>query len=172
MQEILSLMLPEIDQLQELDKVLFALMGKNTSLGQDILAQIVRDYLGLENPDKPDFAHFVVSQGYVSRQEMYRLVRARNFALLRKEDKRIGRRLFRRGFLSASDLNEALEFQKQIFKALGDIKRLHDILLEEKKVSKEEVHQVWQEYRHYLQRQGQAPAEPHTDPHLLKRGGR
>jgi len=163
-------MLPLYDQLSHRDQVLVALILKNSELGDEVVNRVIEQF-NVKPEDSTDLAHFFVELGHFTRTEMYQLVKARNFALLRREDKRVGRRAVRKGYITRSEVNKELDFQKQLFKALGDIKRLHDILLEEGKLSVEQVNEVWSEYREFLRRRGEKPEEARTDPNLLKRRG-
>lgn len=164
-------MLSYQDQLSHHDQVLVSLILKNTKLGEQLVESIVVDWLNQDFNSRPDLAHYLVNLGHLSRTEMYRLVKARNFALLRKEDKRIARRAVRKGHISRTKVNEALDFQKQLFKALGDIKRLHEILVDDGSLTRAQVNDIWAEYRDYLHRRGERPAEAKTDSSLLKKQG-
>lgn len=158
-------------KLSHRDKVLAALIVKNSKLGETLVEDALAQYAAQPAGQAQDLAHFFVALGHFSRTEMYRLVKARNFALLRKEDRRIARRAVRKGYLLRTQILEALDFQKQLFKALGDIKRLHDILVEDGKLTQAQVNEIWAEYREYLKRRGERPEEARTDPSLLKRQG-
>ncbi len=162
---------PLLDQLTSHDQVLVALIVKNTQLGQEPVEAVVSEYLAGDPEQRTDLAHFFIERGYLSRTEMFRLVRARNFALLRKEDKRIARRAVRRGFLTRNKVAEALEFQKQLFKALGDIKRLHEIFVDDGSLSKDLAQQLWSEYKEFLGRKGEHQTEARTDPSLMRKPG-
>ncbi|MCA8938873.1 MAG: hypothetical protein KDB07_03660 [Planctomycetes bacterium] len=160
-----------LDQLSTYDSVLVALVLKNSSLNQSQVDEAVLGFLAADEDTRADLAHRFVELGLLSRTEMYRLVKARNFALLRKEDKRIARRAVRKGYISRTRINDALIFQKQLFKAIGNIKRLHEILIDDGSLSREQVNAIWAEYREYLHRRGERPAEARTDPALLKKQG-
>lgn len=157
--------------LSHMDRVLVALIAKNTPIGDDRVAAIVAEWEAEPNAQDLDLAHYFVEKGHVTRTQMYKLVKARNFALLRKEDKRIARRAVRKGLITRTQVNEALVFQKQLFRALGDIKRIEDILIDDSKLSRDQVNEIWREYREYLARFGEKPVLAQTDPTLLKRQG-
>lgn len=164
-------MLPIIEQLSHHDQVLIALILKNTRLGEGLVESLLMDWLNQPIGTRPDLAHHLVNLGHLSRTEMYRLVKARNFALLRKEDKRIARRAIRKSYITRTKINEALDFQRQLFKALGDIKRLHEILIDDGSLTRAQVNEVWAEYRQFLHRRGERPAEAKTDSSLLSKQG-
>lgn len=154
--------------LSSADQVLVALIVKNTDLGEESVHEIVSQW---ESDKSSDLAHWLVEKEHLSRTQVYKLVKARNFALLRKEDKRIVRRIVRKGYISRGDMNEALDFQKQLYRALGDIKRLQDVLVDDNKLTQDQVDEVWTEYREYLKRRGERPVVARTDPSLLKKQG-
>jgi hypothetical protein len=166
-----TVMLSYESQLSSPDQVLVALIAKNTELGEALVERAVGEWLALDPTTRSDVAHFFVNRGHLSRTEMYRLVRARNFALLRKEDRRLARRAVRKGYLSRTKVAEALEFQKQLFKALGDIKRLHEIFIDDGSLTREAATELWDEYRDFLKRRGEHTTEARTDPTLMKRPG-
>lgn len=153
------------------DELLIAIILKNTKVTQAQVDQALGDCQSAKNEGRDlDLAHAILNRNWLTRAELYKLVKARNFALMRQEDKRLGRRAFRKGYITQTQLDEALAFQRQLFKALGDIKRLESILLDDGHISAEQVREIWAEYTSYLKRSGEAPIEPKTDPSLLKRG--
>lgn len=159
------------DQLTNPDQVLVALILKNTALGQPLIDGVISDYLASDPVARADLAHHFVKLGHLSRTEMFKLVKARNFALLRKEDRRIARRAVRKGYITRTKVGEALDFQKQLFKALGDIKRLHEILIDDGSLSKEHVAELLAEYRVFIARRGESSTQTRTDPSLLRKPG-
>jgi hypothetical protein len=153
------------------DELLIAIILKNTKVSQAQVDQALADCQAAKGEGRDlDLAHAILSRGWLTRAELYKLVKARNFALMRQEDKRLGRRAFRKGYITKTQLDEALAFQRQLFKALGDIKRLESILLDDGHITPEQVREIWAEYTGFLKRQGEPPIEPKTDPSLLKRG--
>jgi hypothetical protein len=166
-----AVMLSPESQLSHQDEVLVALLAKNTELGQELVDATVAQWLALDVARRGDLPHFFVNRGLCSRTEMFHLVKARNFALLRREDKRIARRAVRKGYLSRNKVEEGLDFQKQLFKALGDIKRLHEIFVDDGSLTREQVGEILDEYRQFLHRRGEEHHEARTDPTLLKKQG-
>lgn len=164
-------MLSYTDQLSNADQVLVALILKNTTLGQALVDGALSEFLTQDSTTRVDLAHFFVNKGILSRTEMYRLVKARNFALIRKDDRRIARRAVRKGYITRTKVGEALDFQKQLFKALGDIKRLHEIFVDDGSMSKEQVAELLTEYRSFLNRRGEQLTNTRTDPSLLRKQG-
>jgi len=164
-------MLSYTDQLTNADQVLVALILKNTTLGQALVDSTLIEFLAQDPANTVDMAHFFVNKGHLSRTEMYRLVKARNFAMIRKDDRRIARRAVRKGFITRTKVSEALDFQKQLFKALGDIKRLHEIFVDDGSMTKEQVADVLVEYRSFLTRRGEQLANTRTDPSLMRKQG-
>jgi hypothetical protein len=158
-------------RMTQADQLLIAIVLKNTKVKQaqvdEALAECAK---AKEEGRELDLAHAILDKGWLSRAELYKLVKARNYALIRQEDKRIGRRLFRKNFITKTQLDEALAFQRQLYKALGDIKRVESILADDGHVNPDQVREVWAEYTSYLKRRGDRPVEPKTDPSLLKRG--
>ncbi|MCK6439848.1 MAG: hypothetical protein L6Q71_06570 [Planctomycetes bacterium] len=154
------------------DQVLVSLIVKNTNLGDARVAEFVSAWEAEKSANSgADLAHWLVEKGHVSRTHMFKLVKARNFALLRKEDKRIVRRAVRKAYITRTQMNDALNFQKQLFRALGDIKRLQDILVDDSKLTRTQVDEIWTEYKLFLERSGERPVVTTTDPSLLKRQG-
>lgn len=164
-------MLSYTDQLSSEDQVLVSLILKNTTLGQKLVDATLSEFLAQESATRVDLAHFFVNKGHLSRTEMYRLVKARNFALIRKDDRRIARRAVRKGYITRTKVGEALDFQKQLFKALGDVKRLHEIFVDDGSMTKEQVADVLAEYRTFLHRRGEQLTNTRTDPSLLRKQG-
>ncbi|MCC6573360.1 MAG: hypothetical protein IT462_06160 [Planctomycetes bacterium] len=157
--------------MSQADELLVAIVLKNTKVTQANVDQAYAECQAAKADGKElDLAHAILSHNWLSRAELYKLVKARNFALMRQEDKRLGRRAFRKGYITKTQLDEALAFQRQLFKALGDIKRLESILMDDGHINQEQVREIWAEYTSFLKRTGARPAEPKTDPSLLKRG--
>lgn len=157
--------------LSQADELLIAIILKNTKVTQAQVDQALADCQQAKSEGRDlDLAHAILNRKWLSRAELYKLVKARNFALMRQEDKRIGRRAFRKGYITKTHLDEALAFQRQLFKALGDIKRLESILIDDGHITPEKVREIWAEYTSFLKRSGERPVEPKTDPSLLKHG--
>lgn len=157
--------------MSQADELLIAIVLKNTKVTQVQIDEALSLCEAAKQEGRDlDLAHSILEQNFLGRAELYKLVKARNYALIRQEDKRLGKRLFRKNFITKTQLDEALAFQRQLFKALGDIKRVESILVDDGHVSPEQVREVWSEYTGYLKRKGDAPLEPKTDPSLLKRG--
>lgn len=157
--------------MSQADELLIAIVLKNTKVTQVQIDEALALCESAKQEGRDlDLAHAVLEQNALGRAELYKLVKARNYALIRQEDKRLGKRLFRKNFITKTQLDEALAFQRHLFKALGDIKRVESILMDDGHVSPEQVREVWSEYTGYLKRRGDAPIEPKTDPSLLKRG--
>jgi hypothetical protein len=158
-------------RMSQADQLLIAIILKNTKVKQAQIDEALQVCAkATEEGRQLDLAHAVLEKGWLNRAELYKLVKARNYALIRQEDKRIGRRMFRKHLITKTQLDEALAFQRQLFKALGDIKRVESILMDDGHVKPEQVREVWAEYTSYLKRRGDKPVEPKTDPSLLKRG--
>jgi hypothetical protein len=158
-------------RMSQADQLLIAIILKNTRVKQAQVDEAMQDCVkATEEGRTLDLAHAILEKGWLTRAELYKLVKARNYALIRQEDKRIGRRMFRKHLITKTQLDEALAFQRQLFKALGDIKRVESILMDDGHVKPEQVREVWAEYTSYLKRRGDKPVEPKTDPSLLKRG--
>jgi hypothetical protein len=157
--------------MSQADQLLIAILLKNTKVSQVQVDQSIADCAQAKSESRElDLAHAILQRGLLSRAELYKLVKARNYALIRQEDKRLGKRMFRKNFITRTQLDEALAFQRQLFKALGDIKRVESILLDDGHITPEQVREVWAEYTSYLKRRGDRPVEPKTDPTIMKRG--
>lgn len=153
------------------DELLISIVLKNTKVSQEQIDEALEDVANARKESRDlDLAHAILEKGWLSRAELYKLVKARNYALIRQEDKRLGRRMFRKNFITKTQLDEALAFQRQLFKALGDIKRVESILMDDGHITPEQVREIWAEYTSYLKRKGDQPVEPKTDPSLMKRG--
>lgn len=158
-------------RMTQADELLVAIVLKNTKVTQAQVDQALADcQTAVREGRELDLAHAVLSRGWLSRAELYKLVKARNYALIRQEDKRLGRRMFRKSFITKTQLDEALAFQRQLFKALGDIKRIESILMDDGHIQPDQVREIWSEYTSFLKRKGDRPVEPKTDPTLMKRG--
>lgn len=158
-------------RMTQADQLLIAIVLKNTKVTQEQVDQALADCETAHKEGRDlDLAHAVLEREWLSRAELYKLVKARNYALIRQEDKRLGRRMFRKNFITKTQLDEALAFQRQLFKALGDIKRVESILMDDGHVTPDQVREIWAEYTSYLKRKGDQPVEPKTDPSLMKRG--
>lgn len=157
-------------RMSQADQLLIAIILKNTKVTQDQVDQALADCQSAASEGRElDLAHAILGRDLLSRAELYKLVKARNYALIRQEDKRLGKRMFRKNFITRTQLDEGLAFQRQLFKALGDIKRIESILMDDGHVTPENVREVWAEYTSFLKRRGDRPVEPKTDPSLLKR---
>lgn len=157
-------------RMSQADQLLVAIVLKNTKVAQDQVDAALADcQTAIAEGRELDLAHAILGRDLLSRAELYKLVKARNYALIRQEDKRLGKRMFRKNFITRTQLDEALAFQRQLFKALGDIKRVESILMDDGHVTPDNVREVWAEYTSYLKRRGDRPVEPKTDPSLLKR---
>lgn len=158
-------------RMSQADQLLIQIILKNTKVTQEQIDQSLAECqtAKAENRDL-DLAHAILAHNWLSRAELYKLVKARNYALIRQEDKRLGRRMFRKGFITKTQLDEGLAFQRQLFKALGDIKRIESILMDDGHITPDQVREIWAEYTSFLKRKGDAPVEPKTDPSLMKRG--
>lgn len=157
--------------MSQADELLVAIILKNTRMTTEQIDQAVADCQAARAESRDlDIAHAILEHDWLSRAELYKLVKARNYALIRREDKRIARRAFRKGLITRTQIDEALAFQRQLFKALGDIKRVESILMDDGHLSHEQVREIWAEYSAFLKRKGDRPVEPKTDPSLLKRG--
>ncbi len=153
------------------DELLIAIILKNTRLSQAQVDQALADCDKAKKEGRDlDLAHAILEREWLSRAELFKLVKARNYALIRQEDKRLGRRMFRKNYITRTQLDEALAFQRQLFKALNDIKRVESILMDDGLLTPEQVREIWAEYTGYLKRKGDQPVEPKTDPSLMKRG--
>ena len=158
-------------RMTQADQLLISIILKNTKLNQEQIDQALADVSAAKKEGRDlDLAHAILEHEWLSRAELYKLVKARNYALIRQEDKRLGRRMFRKNFITKTQLDEALAFQRQLFKALGDIKRVESILMDDGHISPDQVREIWAEYTSYLKRKGDQPVEPKTDPSLMKRG--
>jgi len=158
-------------RMSQADQLLIQIVLKNTKVTQEQIDQSLADCQAAKNEGKDlDLAHAVLARNWLSRAELYKLVKARNYALIRQEDKRLGRRMFRKGFITKTQLDEGLAFQRQLFKALGDIKRIESILMDDGHITPDQVRDIWAEYTSFLKRKGDRPVEPKTDPSLMKRG--
>lgn len=153
------------------DELLISIILKNTRVSQQQVDQALSDCEAAKKEGRDlDLAHAILERQWLSRAELFKLVKARNYALIRQEDKRLGRRMFRKNYITRTQLDEALAFQRQLFKALNDIKRVESILMDDGLITAEQVREIWAEYTSYLKRKGDRPVEPNTDPSLLKRG--
>lgn len=158
-------------RMTQADELLISIILKNTKVSQEQVDEALEDVAKAKSESRDlDLAHAILERGWLSRAELYKLVKARNYALIRQEDKRLGRRMFRKNFITKTQLDEALAFQRQLFKALGDIKRVESILMDDGHITPEQVREIWAEYTSYLKRKGDQPVEPKTDPSLMKRG--
>ncbi|MCA8918868.1 MAG: hypothetical protein KDB32_07305 [Planctomycetes bacterium] len=158
-------------RMTQADQLLISIILKNTKLNQEQIDQALADVSAAKKEGRDlDLAHAILEHEWLSRAELYKLVKARNYALIRQEDKRLGRRMFRKNFITKTQLDEALAFQRQLFKALGDIKRVESILMDDGHIGPDRVREIWAEYTSYLKRKGDQPVEPKTDPSLMKRG--
>jgi hypothetical protein len=158
-------------RMSQADQLLISIILKNTKVTQDQVDQSLSDTAKAKQESRElDLAHAILERGLLSRAELYKLVKARNYALIRQEDKRLGKRMFRKNFITRTQMDEALAFQRQLFKALGDIKRVESILMDDGHITPEHVREVWAEYTSYLKRRGDRPVEPKTDPKIMKRG--
>ena len=158
-------------RMTQADQLLISIILKNTKLNQEQIDQALADVGAAKKEGRDlDLAHAILEHEWLSRAELYKLVKARNYALIRQEDKRLGRRMFRKNFITKTQLDEALAFQRQLFKALGDIKRVESILMDDGHIGPDRVREIWAEYTSYLKRKGDQPVEPKTDPSLMKRG--
>jgi hypothetical protein len=158
-------------RMTQADELLISIILKNTKVSQEQVDEALEDVANAKKESRDlDLAHAILEKGWLSRAELYKLVKARNYALIRQEDKRLGRRMFRKNYITKTQLDEALAFQRQLFKALGDIKRVESILMDDGHISPEQVREIWAEYTSYLKRKGDQPVEPKTDPSLMKRG--
>ncbi len=158
-------------RMSQADQLLISIILKNTKVTQDQVDQSLSDTAKAKQENRElDLAHAILERGLLSRAELYKLVKARNYALIRQEDKRLGKRMFRKNFITRTQMDEALAFQRQLFKALGDIKRVESILMDDGHITPENVREVWAEYTSYLKRRGDRPVEPKTDPTIMKRG--
>lgn len=158
-------------RMSQADQLLIAIILKNTKVTQEQIDQAQEDVAKAKSESRDlDLAHAILEHNWLSRAELYKLVKARNYALIRQEDKRLGRRMFRKNFITKTQLDEALAFQRQLFKALGDIKRVESILMDDGHIGPDQVREIWAEYTSYLKRRGDQPVEPKTDPSLMKRG--
>lgn len=157
--------------MSQADQLLIAIILKNTKVTQEQVDQALEEVATAKRESRElDLAHAILGHNWLSRAELYKLVKARNYALIRQEDKRLGRRMFRKNFITKTQLDEALAFQRQLFKALGDIKRVESILMDDGHIGPDQVREIWSEYTSYLKRRGDQPVEPKTDPSLMKRG--
>ena len=158
-------------RMTQADQLLISIVLKNTKVTQAQVDQALADCAAAHKEGRDlDLAHAILEHEWLSRAELYKLVKARNYALIRQEDKRLGRRMFRKNFITKTQLDEALAFQRQLFKALGDIKRVESILMDDGHIGPDRVREIWAEYTSYLKRKGDQPVEPKTDPSLMKRG--
>ena len=158
-------------RMTQADQLLISIILKNTKLNQEQIDQALADVGAAKKEGRDlDLAHAILEHEWLSRAELYKLVKARNYALIRQEDKRLGRRMFRKNFITKTQLDEALAFQRQLFKALGDIKRVESILMDDGHIGPDRVREIWAAYTSYLKRKGDQPVEPKTDPSLMKRG--
>lgn len=158
-------------RMSQADQLLISIILKNTKVTQEQVDQALSDVANAKKESRElDLAHAILEHNWLSRAELYKLVKARNYALIRQEDKRLGRRMFRKNFITKTQLDEALAFQRQLFKALGDIKRVESILMDDGHIGPDQVREIWAEYTSYLKRRGDQPVEPKTDPSLMKRG--
>ncbi|MCA8916635.1 MAG: hypothetical protein KDB90_14680 [Planctomycetes bacterium] len=158
-------------RMSQADQLLISIILKNTKVTQAQVDEALADCVTAKQEGRElDLAHAILEHNWLSRAELYKLVKARNYALIRQEDKRLGRRMFRKNFITKTQLDEALAFQRQLFKALGDIKRVESILMDDGHISPDQVREIWAEYTSYLKRKGDQPVEPKTDPSLMKRG--
>lgn len=158
-------------RMTQADQLLISIVLKNTKLNQEQIDQALAEVSAAKKEGRDlDLAHAILEHEWLSRAELYKLVKARNYALIRQEDKRLGRRMFRKNFITKTQLDEALAFQRQLFKALGDIKRVESILMDDGHIGPDRVREIWAEYTSYLKRKGDQPVEPKTDPSLMKRG--
>jgi hypothetical protein len=158
-------------RMSQADDLLIAIVLKNTKVTQAQVDQAIANCATAKKEGRElDLAHAILEHNWLSRAELYKLVKARNYALIRQEDKRLGKRMFRKNFITKTQLDEALAFQRQLFKALGDIKRVESILMDDGHISPDQVREIWAEYTSYLKRKGDQPVEPKTDPSLMKRG--
>ncbi len=158
-------------RMSQADQLLIAIVLKNTEVSQEQVDDALEACTHAKNEGRDlDLAHAILEKGWLSRAQLYKLVKARNYALIRQEDKRIGRRAFRKRLITKTQLDEALAFQRQLYKALGDIKRVESILVDDGHLTPKQVRDLWAEYTSYLKRSGERPVEPKTDPSLLKRG--
>ena len=142
-------------RMSQADQLLIQIILKNTKVTQEQIDQSLAECqtAKAENRDL-DLAHAILAHNWLSRAELYKL----------------GRRMFRKGFITKTQLDEGLAFQRQLFKALGDIKRIESILMDDGHITPDQVREIWAEYTSFLKRKGDAPVEPKTDPSLMKRG--
>lgn len=129
---------------------LASIVLKNTKVSLDKLEQGIRKWRDqhLEGGERT-LVDILVDLAAVERYKVPTLLKACNYALLRKEDKAFGKRAYHKGQLTKVQLDEALAFQKQLYKALGEVKRIDVVLVDDGYLSADQAKELWAEYNDY-----------------------
>src|SRR5690242_11350002 len=78
----------KIYMLSQADELLIQIILKNTKVTQPQVDQALADCQTAKSEGRDlDLAHSILNRKWLSRAELYKLVKARNFALMRQEDK-------------------------------------------------------------------------------------
>ncbi|MGE0435207.1 MAG: hypothetical protein AB7S36_23355 [Planctomycetota bacterium] len=96
-----------------------------------------------------NLAEVLAEQGSIRRVQIPLLLKATKYALCRREDKIFGKRAYRRGLITKTQLDESLAFQKQLFKALHEVKRLETILIDDGFLKPDDTKKIWAEFTDY-----------------------
>ena len=96
-----------------------------------------------------NLAEVLVEMGAIKRVQIPLLLKATRYALCRREDKVFGKRAYRRQMITRTQLDESLAFQKQLFKALHEVKRLETILIDDGFLKPEDAKKIWLEFSDY-----------------------
>ncbi len=165
---------PDESFLQEMDPELLAhslvtILLKNTSLQPELLQDALKQWRErfMFGGEKITLIDVLVQNGNLERYKVPALVKASEYALKRREDKLFGKRAFRKGLITQTQLDDALAFQKQLFKALYEVKRLEKILVDDGFLAPEDAQDIWSEYQAALEKR-KGVARPASLPRAAK----
>jgi hypothetical protein len=111
-------------------------------------------------------ADVLVERGAMPRYRLPIIERAADYALKRRRDKVFGKRAYRKGLITHAQLEESLAFQKQLFKALHEIKPLERILVEDGYLGEADAKKIWLEFEAHKKQA--PPPEPATVDAAIK----
>jgi hypothetical protein len=80
------------------------------------------------------------------------VLKAFDYQEKRRLDKLFGKKAVSVGWCTEAQMNEALTFQKQLFKAMKEVRRIEDILVEDNVIDRAQARKVWELYRTYRTR--------------------
>ena len=97
-------------------------------------------------PETQTLAHVAAEHGLIPHFRVGVVLRGAEYAIKRRDDKAFGRRAHRLGHITRTQLDDALAFQKQLFKALYEIKRLETILIDDRLLTADQAATIWLGY--------------------------